>query len=88
MHLDLLVLKITDVLAEGALVWAMLSLKQISFHFEIPQRDEFVILFVCFLKIYTIQKISAEAWHVAVWNKEMRGVREEEMIQEQEEMKW
>lgn len=45
MHLDLLVLKITDVLTEGALVWAMLSLKQISLHFKIRQRDDFMILF-------------------------------------------
>lgn len=61
MHLELLVLKITDVLTEGALVWALLSLKLISFHFKIPQRHEFVIFFVCFLKIYAIQKNSAEA---------------------------
>lgn len=61
MHLDLLVLKITDVFTEGGLDWAILSLKQISFHLKIPQGNEFVILFVCFLKIYAIQKISAEA---------------------------
>lgn len=32
MHLDILSLKFTDVLPEGALVWAMLSLPQINFH--------------------------------------------------------
>lgn len=63
MHLDLLVLKIADVLIFG------LGYAQLETDFfpilKIPQRHEFVILFVCFLKIYTIQKISAEAWHVA-----------------------
>lgn len=42
MHLDLLVFKITDVLTEGALVYALLNLKQISFHFKISQRHEYM----------------------------------------------
>lgn len=45
MHLDLLVLKITGILTEGALVWVMRSLKQISFHFKIPQ--EMNLWFFC-----------------------------------------
>lgn len=70
MHLDLLVLKITDVLTEGALVWAMLSLKQISLHFKIPQRDDFHDSFVCFLKIYAIQKFQLKH---SMWSLEIRG---------------
>ena len=73
MHLDLLVLKITDVLTEGALVWAMLSLKQISLHFKIPQRDDFVILFVCFSQCHKgadiIRGVTLGCTGLALWHR-------------------
>lgn len=60
MHLDLLVLKITDVFTEGALDWAVLSLKKISVHLKIPPKKKmnswFVVVIANFLKIHAIQK--------------------------------